>query len=71
MGTFLKQSKPRDIRKLLFFGNFLQHIPKSTNLIEVPYTFALGRRSGFCQFSLYLCHYYSPHEYATLFSEAV
>ena len=71
MSTFLKPSRPKDIRKLLLFGNFLQHIPKRTNPSEVPYTFAIGRRSGFCQFPLYLCHYCSPHTYTTLVSKAV
>ena len=71
MGTFLEPSKPKDIRTLLLFGNFLQHIPKPTNLFGVSYTFATGRRSGFCQFPLYLCHYCSLHKYAFLISEAV
>ena len=34
-------------------------------------TLSIGHRCTFFQFSLYLCHYYPPHEYVTLVSEAV
>ena len=69
--TMILQHIPKDQDLCVVPPAQHQHIPKFTNLFKVSRTLSIRHRVRFFQFSLYLCHYCPPHEYANLLSEAV